>query len=215
MDREYIACRFVVVGLELARQAGQFEVRGVAALAVQGEGWAPQWRVYARVGPAPQLSPGVEAGAERTSVVWVDSAADALAAVERRLTADPHVVVARLGQVEAGIFRVHRASCPRLASQVIWDALRLAQIACPSVAEPSESALASALGVELPDRQAPVTRAVWATSEICRRAVAQGVAAGRWATLRQIENLVGKRPPPVEAEYLPTAPVQGTLFDGR
>ncbi|MET7487671.1 hypothetical protein [Streptomyces sp. NPDC005538] len=211
MDREYIACRFVVVGLELARRAGQFEVSGVAALAVQGEGWAPQWRVHARVGPAPQPPPG----AERVEVVWVESAAEALAAVERRLTADPHVVVARLGQVEAGIFRVHRASCPRLASQVVWDALRLAQIACPSVAEPSEFALASALGVELPDRQAPVTRAVWATSEICRRAVAQGVAAGRWATLRQIEDLVGKRPPPVEAEYLPTAPVQGTLFDGR
>ncbi|MER6125928.1 hypothetical protein ABT173_25535 [Streptomyces sp. NPDC001795] len=212
MDREYTACRFVVVGLELARQAGQFDVTGVAALAVQGEDWAPQWRVHARVGPAPQ-SPSAP-GSERSSVVWVESAADALAVVERRLTADPHVVVARLGQVEAGIFRVHRASCPRLASQVIWDALRLAQIACPSVAEPSESALASALGVELPDRQAPLTQAVWATSEICRRAVAQGVTAGRWATLRQIEDLVGKRQPPVEAEYLPTAPVQGTLFDG-
>jgi hypothetical protein len=213
MDREYTACRFVVVGLELARQARQFDVTGVAALAVQGEDWAPQWRVHARVGPAPQ-SPSAP-GSERSSVVWVESAADALAVVERRLTADPHVVVARLGQVEAGIFRVHRASCPRLASQVIWDALRLAQIACPSVAEPSESALASALGVELPDRQAPLTQAVWATSEICRRAVAQGVTAGRWATLRQIADLVGKRQPPVEAEYLPTAPVQGTLFDGQ
>ncbi|TXS74331.1 hypothetical protein EAO69_14380 [Streptomyces sp. me109] len=117
-------------------------------------------------------------------MVWVESAADALAVVERKLTADPHVVVARVGQVEAGIFRVHRAACPRLASQVVWDALRLAQIACPSVAEPSESALASALGVELPDRRSPFTRAVWATSEICRRAVSQGVSAGRWATLR-------------------------------
>ncbi|MFI0813826.1 hypothetical protein [Streptomyces echinatus] len=213
MDREYTACKFVVVGLELARHTGQFDVNGVAALAVKGEDWAPQWRVHARVSPAPQ-SPSVP-GSDGTSVVWVESAADALAAVERRLTADPHVVVARLGQVEAGIFRVHRASCPRLASQVIWDALRLAQIACPSVAEPSESALASALGVELPDRRAPLTRAVWATSEICRRAVAQGAAVGRWATLRQIDDLVGKRPPPVEAEYLPTAPVQGTLFDGQ
>ena len=53
MDREYTACRFVVMSLELARQAGQFDVTGVAALAVQGEDWAPQWRVHARVGPAP------------------------------------------------------------------------------------------------------------------------------------------------------------------
>ncbi|MFJ4623624.1 hypothetical protein [Streptomyces sp. NPDC088812] len=211
MDGEYAACRFVVVGLELAREAGKFDVLGVAALALLGAEWTPQWRVHARVGPVQEP---VSSAADPSAVVWVESAADALAAVERKLTAGPHVVVARLGQVEAGIFRMHRASCPRLASQVIWDALRLAQIACPSVAEPSESALASALGVELPHRQAPLTQAVWATAEICRRAVAQGVAAGRWSSLRQIGDLVGKQQPPVEAEFLPAHPVQEALFDG-
>jgi hypothetical protein len=148
-------------------------------------------------------------------VVWTESVADALAVIERKLTSDPHVVVARLGTVEAAVFRAQRASCPRLASQVVWDALRLAQIACPAVQEPAESTLASALGVDLPDRRAPLTQAVWATSEICRRAVVQGVAAGRWATLRQIDDLVGRRPPPVEPEYMPTGPVQETLFDDQ
>lgn len=213
MDREYAACRFVVVGLELARQAGQFDVTAVAALAVQGEDWAPQWRMHARVGPAPEGPPG--ATEESHSVVWAESAAEALAAVDRKLTSDPHVVVARLGTVEAAVFRAQRASCPRLASQVVWDALRLAQIACPSVTEPAESTLAAALGVGLPSRGAPLTQAVWATSEICRRAVAQGVAAGRWGTLRQIDDLVGKRPPPVEPEYLPTGPVQESLFESQ
>lgn len=213
MDREYAACRFVVVGVELVRQAGQFDVTAVAALAVQGEDWTPQWRVHARVGSAPEGPPG--AAEESHSVVWAESAADALAAVERKLTNDPHVVVARLGSVESAVFWAQRASCPRLASQVIWDALRLAQIACPSVTEPAESTLAAALGVNLPGRRAPLTQAVWATSEICRRAVAQGVAAGRWATLRQIEDLVGKRPPPVEPEYLSTGPVQESLFEGQ
>ncbi|WP_405775705.1 hypothetical protein [Streptomyces sp. NBC_01538] len=213
MDREYAMCRFVVVGLELTRQSGQFDVAAVAALAVQGEDWTAQWRVHARVGTAPEAS--APSAAERHPVVWAESAADALAVIERKLTPDPHVVVARLGTVEAGVFRTHRAACPRLASQVVWDSLRLAQLACPSVKELSESALASALGVGLPDRHAPLTEAVWATSEICRRAVAQGVAAGRWGTLRQIDDLVGKRPPPVEPEYLPTGPVQESLFEGQ
>jgi len=214
MDREYAACRFVVVGLELARQAGQFDVTAVAALAVQGEDWTPQWRVHARVGPVPEGPPGA-AEESHSVVVWAESAAEALAAVERKLTSDLHVVVARLGTVEAAVFRAQRASCPRLASQVVWDALRLAQIACPSVTEPAESTLAAALGVDLPGRRAPLTQAVWATSEICRRAVAQGVTAGRWATLRQIDNLVGKRPPPVEQEFLPTGPVQESLFENQ
>ncbi|MGN9822077.1 hypothetical protein ACTMUQ_43230 [Streptomyces sp. SD11] len=142
-DREYAAYTFVVVGLELARQAGQFDVAAVAALAVRGEDWTPQWRVHARVGSAPEGPSG--ATEEGSPVVWAESAADALAAVERKLTNDPHVVVASLGTVEAGIFRAQRASCPQMASQVVWDALRLAQIACPSVTEPAESTLPDAL----------------------------------------------------------------------
>ncbi|GAA3086088.1 hypothetical protein GCM10020000_85840 [Streptomyces olivoverticillatus] len=55
MDREYAACTFVVVGLELSRHAG---VTGVAALAAQGEEWRPQWRVHARVAAAEETAGG-------------------------------------------------------------------------------------------------------------------------------------------------------------
>ncbi|MFE6273960.1 hypothetical protein ACFVQ9_34805 [Streptomyces goshikiensis] len=208
MDREYAACMFVAVGLELSRRSGPYGVTGVAALAAHGDGWAPQWRVHARVAAAEDVE-----SAPRDGLVWADSVGAALAEVERRLAGTPHVVVARLGGVESATFWEHRASCPRLASLVVWDAMRLAQIACPAVAEPSEKSLAAALGVDLPGPGSLLTQRVWATSEICRRAVLQGVVAGRWSTLRQVEDLVGKRPRPVEEHLLPSGPVQESLFD--
>ncbi|MFD9793712.1 hypothetical protein ACFWXK_22510 [Streptomyces sp. NPDC059070] len=209
MDREYAACTFVVVGLELSRRGGPYGVSGVAALAARGDGWVPQWRVHARVA-APEE--GADC-APQGGLVGAASVGAAMAEVERRLTGAPHVVVARLGGVEAATFWEHRASCPRLASLVVWDAMRLAQIACPAVAEPSEKSLAAALGVDLPGAGSLLTQRVWATSEICRRAVVQGVVAGRWSSLRQVEDLVGTRPRPVEEHLLPSGPVQESLFD--
>lgn len=211
MDREYAACTFVVVGLELSRQTGELAVSGAAALAVRAEDWLPLWRVHAQVGIGADEADRTRA--ESRDVVRCGSLGEALAVIDRRITEAPHVAVARLGRMEAATFWEQRASCPRLASLVLWDAMRLAQIACPAVAEPSEAALASALGIGLPERGAPVTRAVWATSEICRRALQQGISAGRWATFRQVEDLVGRRPRPVEEHYLPSGPVQDSLFD--
>ncbi|MFE4263283.1 hypothetical protein [Streptomyces sp. NPDC056883] len=209
MDRDFEACTFVAVGLELVREFGTVRVAGVAALAVKGVAWTPQWRVHARVAGAGEVAgPAPDGG-----VVWTDSVGKALAEVERRLTVTPHVVVARLGAVEAATFWEHRAFCPRLASLMVWDALRLAQIACPSVAEVSEKTLAAALGVGLPGAGSVLTHRVWATSEICHRAVVQGVVAGRWSALRQVEDLVGRRPRPVEEHLLPTGPVQESLFE--
>ncbi|MFF5488611.1 hypothetical protein [Streptomyces virginiae] len=209
MDRDFEACTFVVVGLELVRDLRVVRVAGVAALAVQGAGWTPQWRVHARVAGAEEVAgPAPEGGG-----VCADSVGASLSEVERRLTVTPHVVVARLGSVEAATFWERRAFCPRLASLMLWDAMRLAQIACPSVAEVSEKTLASALGVGLLGAGSVLTQRVWATSEICRRALARGVAAGRWSTLRQVEDLVGRRPRPVEQHLLPTGPVQESLFD--
>lgn len=206
MDREYAACTFVVVGLELSRHAG---VTGVAALAAQGEEWRPQWRVHARVAAAEETA----GAAPQSGFTRADSVGAALGEVERKLTPAPHVVVARLGAMEASTFWEHRASCPRLASLVVWDAMRLAQIVCPAVAEPSEVSLASALGVALPGPGSLLTQRVWATSEICRRALAQGVAAGRWSSLRQVEDLAGKRPRPVEEHLPPSGPLQQSLFE--
>ncbi|GGU37725.1 hypothetical protein GCM10010289_68310 [Streptomyces violascens] len=209
MDREFDACTFVVVGLELSRRIGELKVAGVAALAAQGEGWRSQWRVHARVAAAADDADSARQG----NSVRVESVGAALAEVERRLTGSPHVVVARLGRTEASVFWEHRTSCPRLASLVVWDAMRLAQLACPAVAEPSEQSLASALGVALSGPGSSLTQKVWATSEIYRRALVQGLAAGRWSTLRQVEDLVGKRPRPVEEHLMPSGPVQEGLFD--
>ncbi|WP_327258140.1 hypothetical protein [Streptomyces sp. NBC_01244] len=209
MDRDFEACTFVVVGLELVREFGTVRVASVAALAIQGTGWTPQWRVHARVAGAAEVA---KPASEREDVS-AGSVGAALAEIERRLTETPHLVVARLGAVEAATFWEHRAFCPRLASLMVWDAMRLAQITCPSVAEVSEQTLAAALGVDLPGAGSALTQRVWATSEICHRAVARGVAAGRWSTLRQVEDRVGRRPRPVEEHFLPTGPVQESLFD--
>lgn len=176
MDREYAANTFVVMTMELSREASGFTVASVAALGVRGDGWQPQWRVHARVGTAPEAASGADA-----QIVWASSAGSALAAVEQKITTAPHVAVTRLGggSVEAAMVRAERASCPRLASLTMWDALRLAQISCPAVTEPSESTLAAALRVPYPKRGAPVTQMVWALSQMCRTSIEQGVIAGR------------------------------------
>ncbi|KOT64394.1 MULTISPECIES: hypothetical protein [Streptomyces] len=210
MDREFEAAVFVTVGLELARRAGGFAVTGVAAQAVRGRGWQPQWRTLVGVGVPPVGSAAGQPGGRATA--WVDSTGAALAVVEQRVTSEHHVLVVRkTGSVTATLW-TERASCPRLASLAEWDALRLAEVACPWVTELSEAALARALDVALPSRDAGVAQQVLATSQICRRALERGAADGRWSTLRQVGERAGRAPRRVEEHFLHRGPEQIELF---
>ncbi len=209
MDRDFEVTRFVALGVELSRRAEGFAVTGLAAQSVQGRGWQPQWRILAHVS-APSAEPAPSVSDDAT--VWASSVGDALALVERKLVPTHHVLVVRqIGTVTSTVW-AERASCPRLASLVTWDALRLAQLACPWIAEPSEAALADALAVRLPRREAGAAQAVLATSQICQRAIERGAMDGRWTTLRQVEEQAGRAPRQVEEYLFRRGPEQIELF---
>jgi hypothetical protein len=204
---------FVIIDVDLHMQPGGPVPVGVAALAVRGGDWVKLWRLHETVTSGSPVSlSGADQSIGRQGRPAEGSAGAALAGIESRLTNGEHRVVAAVGFAEAALIRAERAHCPRLASLVMWDALRLAQLAYPTVQGGLEEH-ARNLDIPVGSGRRPVTQEVWVTAELFRRTVERGVMSGLWGTVEQVDELVGKVPPPVEEEYFTPPPVQESLFD--
>ncbi|MFE5859690.1 hypothetical protein [Streptomyces virginiae] len=212
MDADFSATTFVVLDFELRNQLGGPVPVAVAALALSGQDWRPLWRVHEAIGGERTLSSEKPRAPRLPHELPEGSAGLALRQVERRLTEQPHRIVAALGVIEAALLRSDRAAAPRLASLTLWDAVSLARRVCPDV-EGGLEPLARSLGVALVPGRRSATGEVWAVAEVFRRAVERGATSGRWSKLSQLEDIAGCAPKPVEEEYLPPAAIQEALFD--
>ncbi|MFI1700345.1 hypothetical protein ACH419_30790 [Streptomyces bobili] len=212
MDAEFSSTTFVVFDVELRSQLGGPVPAAVAALALSGKDWQPLWRVHVDILEERTLSSERPRPPRLPHELPEGSAGLALQEIERHLTAQPHRIVAALGFVEAALLRNERAACPRLASLTLWDAIALARRACPDV-EGGLEPMAQKLGVKLRAGRRPATEEASAVSQVFQRAVERGATAGRWSKFSQLEEIAGTAPKPVEAQYLPPASVQGSLFD--
>ncbi|MGW4200915.1 hypothetical protein [Streptomyces sp. NPDC004726] len=212
MDAEFSSTTFVVFDVELRSQLGGPVPVAVAALALSGKDWQPLWRVHRDICEERTLSSEKPRPPRLPHELSEGSAGLALQEIERHLTAQPHRIVAALGFIEAALLRNERATCPRLASLTLWDAVALARKACPDV-EGGLEPLAQKLGVNLHPGRRPATQEAWAVAQVFQRAVERGAIAGRWSKLSQLEDIAGTAPKPVEEKYLPPPAVQGSLFD--
>ncbi|MFM9462733.1 hypothetical protein ACKI1K_07745 [Streptomyces scabiei] len=212
MDAEFSSTTFVVFDVELRSQLGGPVPAAVAALALSGKDWQPLWRVHRDIREERTLSSERPRPPRLLHELPEGSAGLALLEIERHLTAQPHRIVAALGFIEAALLRNERAACPRLASLTLWDAVALARRACPEV-EGGLEPLAQKLGVNLRPGRRPATEKASAVSQVFQRAIERGATRGRWSKFSQLEDIAGTAPKPVEAQYLPTATVQGSLFD--
>ena len=212
MDAEFRSTTFVVFDVELRSQLGGPVPAAVAALALSGTDWQPLWRVHLDITEDRLLSSEKPRPPRLPHELPEGSAGLALREIERHLTTQPHRIVTAVGLVEAALLRNERAACPRLASLTLWDAVALAQRACPDV-EGGLEPLARKLGVQLRPGRRPATQEAWAVAQVFQRAVERGALAGRWSKLSELEDIAGTIPKPVEETYLPPPAVQGSLFD--
>lgn len=114
-------------------------------------------------------------------------AAEVLAALDRRFTAGPYVLVAHHAPAEAKILSAYREHCPRLARIDLIDTVRLARDLYPELPRHGLDDVLRHLRIPTPPNRHRAMADVQLTTELFMRMVIDS----DWTDLRQLRQLAG------------------------
>lgn len=202
-DPEFLRHTFVVIDFETLTPAGRpaepIEVAAVT-VAFQGGELLEVRHYQSLIRPPPDVAltgfdtaqTGITAAALRDA----PSAPVVMAALDGALTSPPYRLVAHNAPYEAGIIARQREHCPTLAATPLLDTVRLARLAYPELSSHRLDDLLRFLRIPHPADRHRALPDVEATVPVFERVVADGAAAHRWATLRQLDIAGGIPPKP-------------------
>jgi DNA polymerase-3 subunit epsilon len=217
-DAAFTRHTFLVIDFETLTPAGRrpepIEVAAAAAQTRDGM-LAEVDRFHALIRPPADvpLTPFdiAQTGITQRDLDQARPAADVMAALDRRLTRPPYRLVAHNAPHEAGLIADQSQHCPTLAATPLLDTVRIARAAYPHLSSYRLDTVLRHLQIPIPaDRHRAMTD-VELTLRLFARAVSDGAAAGRWATLHQLDAVAYLPPKPSRTADDPTR--QPTLFD--
>lgn len=164
---------------------------------------AAKWEALMRPPPDASLTTFDIAQTGITPAMLADqpSAEEVLAALDRRFTAGPYVLVAHHAPAEAKILSAYRKHCPNLARIDLIDTVRLARHLYPELPKHGLDDLLRHLRIPTPPNRHRAMADVQLTTELFIRMATDS----DWADLRQLRELAG-----YAAET--AQPVQDALF---
>lgn len=115
------------------------------------------------------------------------SAGEVLAALDRRFTAGPYVLIAHHAPAEAKILSAYREHCPHLARIDLIDTVRLARNLYPELPKHGLDDLLRHLAIPTPPNRHRAMPDVQLTTELFIRMATDS----DWADLRQLRGLAG------------------------
>ncbi|MFJ7063144.1 PolC-type DNA polymerase III [Streptomyces microflavus] len=200
-DPRFAAMTFVVIDFEGLTPAGRpAEPIEVAALALR-----PRQGQLAEVGrfealmrpPADVPVTARDVQLKGITQRMLDSAAPAaevMARLDARLMAPPYRLVAHHASTEAGIIARQAAHCPVLASTPLLDTLRLAKAVLPGLRSYGLDSLLGHYAIPTPAGRHRAMPDVEVTTQVLTRLLDEGVSAGRWSTLLELDMAGGLQP---------------------
>lgn len=196
------------------RPAEPVEVAAVAG-SFRGGQWAESGRFSSLIRPPDDVPVTpfdiAQTGLNATVLRAQRPAALVMASLDARLTAPPYRLVAHHAPTEAGLIAGQREHCPTLAATSLLCTVRLARAAYPDLPSHSLNAVLHHLRIPLPADRHRALPDVELTVQVFARVLADGAAAGRWCSLRDLDQVAGI--PPKSARQEPAnAPAQPTLF---
>ncbi len=110
-----------------------------------------------------------------------------MSALDAMLPSRPLRLVAHHAHTEAGLIAGQRAHCPVLAATPLLCTVRLARITYPELATHRLDAVLKLLGMPIPAGRHQAMPDADATAQVFQRIIADGLAQGRWSSLRQLD----------------------------
>jgi DNA polymerase III epsilon subunit-like protein len=188
---------FVVIDFEYTTPSGaSAEPIEVAAMALRVqagqlvESGCFEALIHPPAHAAPTAADAAQTGITAAMLSDAPSAAEVLAALDRRFTAGPYVLVAHHAPAEARILTAYRQHCPHLARLDFLDTVRLARAHYPDLPRHSLDELLGHLRIAIPSGRHRAMTDVRLTAEVFRRMVADSA----WATLAELRSLAGYTP---------------------
>lgn len=129
----------------------------------------------------------VQTGITTAMLAEQPPAGEVLAALDRRFTAGPYVLVAHHAPAEAKILSAYREHCPNLARIDLIDTVRLARNLYPELPKHGLDDLLRHLRIPTPPNRHRAMADVQLTTELFIRMVTDS----NWADLRQLRGLAG------------------------
>lgn len=193
-DPDFLAHTFVVIDFEAltpkGRPAEPIEVAAAAISFRTGES-VETGRFESLIRPPGDVPvtafDTAQTGLTTTALHRARPAAAVMAALDARLTAPPYRLVAHHAATEAGLIARQHAHCPKLAATPVLCTVRLARIAYPELSSHALNEVLRFLRIPVPPDRHRAMPDVLVTCKVFERIVADGAAAGRWSSLRDLD----------------------------
>lgn len=203
-DPEFWAMTFVVIDFETLTPAGRpaepIEVGAVAGRFAPGGQWRETGRYSALMRPpddVPVTGFDVAQNGLTGDVLRVQrSPGEVMAELDSRLTDPPYRLVAHSAQTEAAAIGGQLRHCPLLAATPMLCTVKLARIAFPELHSHKLNELLRYLRIPKPTDRHRAMPDVELTIAVFQEILTTGLAARKWATLRELDIVGGVRVKP-------------------
>ncbi len=218
-DPQFLATTLVVIDFETLTPAGRpaepIEVAAIAGRFAGSGHWQEISRYSALMRPPDDVPVTrfdlAQNGLAPEFLRTQRPAGEVMAELDNRLTEPPYRLVAHSAQTEAAAIAGQRRYCPVLAATPLLCTVKLARIAFPELRSHALNELLRYLRVPRPADRHRALPDVELTVAVLQQILTTGLAAGKWATLRDLDAVGGVQVKPERANA-DDAAQQPTLF---